>query len=178
MPNTDSRHCHLGKRHLPYHSWVRSNRVSLRWCDSLKVELVSGLGEFAAGRSRTLTVPRCGSATRGQPPIHSFAGNVASLMSRLSQLRQFYRTLGILEERLGGVRRLSQCTGRMSWPRRGVYFFMESGEVRTDTGQGLRVVRVGTHALNAGSKTKLWDRLATHRGSASIKSRATTRLPK
>lgn len=89
------------------------------------------------------------------------------VMSRLSQLRQFYRTLGILEERLGGMRRLSQCTGRVSWPQRGVYFFMEHGEDRTDTGQGLRVVRVGTHALKAGSKTKLWNRLATHRGSAS-----------
>ena len=65
------------------------------------------------------------------------------------------------------MRRLSQCTGRMSWPRRGVYFFMEHAEDRTDTGQGLRVVRVGTHASNAGSKTKLWNRLAAHRGSAS-----------
>ena len=87
-------------------------------------------------------------------------------MSSLSHLRQFYSTLGVLEERLGGTRTLAQCSGRVSWPKRGVYFFMERDEVRTDTGQGLRVVRVGTHALNAGARSKLWQRLASHRGSA------------
>lgn len=41
---------------------------------------------------------------------------------------------------------------------------MEQGELRSDSGSGLRVVRVGTHALNAGSGTKLWTRLSQHRG--------------
>ena len=88
-------------------------------------------------------------------------------MSRLSHLKRFYSTLGVLEERLGGVRRLSQCSGRMAWPTRGVYFFMEPGELRAETGEGRRVVRVGTHALRAGSKAQLWTRLRTHRGTAS-----------
>jgi len=52
----------------------------------------------------------------------------------------------------------------MAWPARGVYFFMEQGEVRTDTGRGARIVRVGTHALNAGASTELWTRLSQHRG--------------
>jgi len=52
----------------------------------------------------------------------------------------------------------------MSWPTRGVYFFMEEGEARTDSGSGLRIVRVGTHALHAGSRTRLWTRLAQHKG--------------
>ena len=52
----------------------------------------------------------------------------------------------------------------MSWPKRGVHFFREPGEVRTDSGTGPRVVHVGTHALKAGSQTKLWDRLSQHRG--------------
>jgi hypothetical protein len=52
----------------------------------------------------------------------------------------------------------------MDWPRRGVYFFMEDGETRTDTGEGLRIVRVGTHALSSTSKTTLWTRLSQHRG--------------
>lgn len=43
---------------------------------------------------------------------------------------------------------------------------MERGETRTDTGQGLRVVQVGTHALKAGSRSKLWMRLAAQRGPA------------
>ena len=83
---------------------------------------------------------------------------------RPDHLTRFYELLDRLEDRLGGVRRLSECTGRMSWPQRGVYFFRETGENRTDTGDGPRVVRVGTHALRAGSGTKLWGRLSQHRG--------------
>ena len=72
--------------------------------------------------------------------------------------------LASLKERIGGARRLSDCSGRMRWPKRGVYFFMETGEVRSDTGDGSRIVRVGTHALKTGSKTKLWTRLKQHKG--------------
>ena len=85
---------------------------------------------------------------------------------RLDHLKRFYASLAKLEERLGGARRLSGCTGRMKWPARGTYFFMEEGEVRTETGDGPRIVRVGTHALKAGSKTKLWTRLKQHKGVA------------
>ena len=52
----------------------------------------------------------------------------------------------------------------MVWPKRGVYFFHEQGEFRSDTGDGPRVIRVGTHALKAGSRTKLWTRLSQHKG--------------
>ena len=69
-----------------------------------------------------------------------------------------------LEKRLGGAQTLESCSGRIRWPRRGVYFFLECGESRSDSGVGLRVVRVGTHALGAGSGTKLWARLSQHRG--------------
>ena len=62
---------------------------------------------------------------------------------------------------------MAQCPGRLDWPRRGVYFFMESGEDRSDSGHGPRIVRVGTHALKAGSSTKIWTRLAQHRGRSS-----------
>jgi hypothetical protein len=65
---------------------------------------------------------------------------------------------------IGGPRKLTDCSGRFAWPRRGVYFFREAGEDRTDTGKGPRVVRVGTHALKTGSGTKLWTRLSQHRG--------------
>ena len=34
----------------------------------------------------------------------------------------------------------------------------------SDTGRGPRIVRVGTHALKAGSGTKLWTRLSQHKG--------------
>lgn len=54
----------------------------------------------------------------------------------------------------------------MNWPTRGVYFFFEHGEQRSDTGVGPRVVRVGTHALKDGSGTELWTRLSQHKGQA------------
>lgn len=77
--------------------------------------------------------------------------------------------MGHLERRSGGMLRLRDCHGRMDWPQRGVYFFFEEGQVRSDTGSGLRVVRVGTHALITGSSSTLWKRLAQHRGTASGK---------
>ncbi len=52
----------------------------------------------------------------------------------------------------------------MDWPQRGVYFFMEAGERRSDSGDGLRVVRVGTHALTTSSRSTLWGRLSQHKG--------------
>ncbi len=55
----------------------------------------------------------------------------------------------------------------MDWPQRGVYFFRETGETRTDTGEGQRIVRVGTHALKSGARSTLWGRLSQHRGNAS-----------
>src|SRR5207248_1555388 len=75
-----------------------------------------------------------------------------------------YSILGVLERRVGARRLLADCHGRMAWPQRGVYFFMEEGEHRTNTGRGLRIVRVGTHALKAGSRTTLWKRLSQHKG--------------
>jgi hypothetical protein len=84
--------------------------------------------------------------------------------SRILDLRNFYGLLGSLAERVGGARKLAACSGRIGWPRRGVYFFMEDGEVRSDSGSGPRIVRIGTHALTTGSGTKLWSRLSQHRG--------------
>jgi hypothetical protein len=85
-------------------------------------------------------------------------------MDRLSDLRRFYAILTALEQKLGGKRLLAACDGRMSWPQRGVYFFFEPGEMRTHSGEDLRVVRVGTHALTSSSRTTLWNRLSQHQG--------------
>jgi hypothetical protein len=83
---------------------------------------------------------------------------------RVSDLLDFYAILAALQTRLGKSRTLANCSGRLSWPRRGVYFFMEEGESRSDSGIGPRIVRVGTHALTESSKTRLWTRLSQHRG--------------
>jgi len=87
-------------------------------------------------------------------------------MLRKDDLSRFYKLLEELQGQCGGFRRLAECTGRMIWPRRGVYFFFEDGESRSDSGDGLRVVRVGTHALTQNSRTTLWNRLQQHRGNA------------
>lgn len=86
------------------------------------------------------------------------------MRGRLSDLKRFYKILDRLCEKSEGVRRLADCNGKMDWPQRGVYFFMEEGEIRTESGEGLRVVRIGTHALKAGSKSTLWGRLKQHKG--------------
>ena len=85
-------------------------------------------------------------------------------MSRLDHLNRFYSSLGGLEQRVAGFRRLSDCSGRMHWPKRGIYFFTQPGENRTNSGHGPRIVRVGTHAVTATSKTTLWDHLYQHKG--------------
>lgn len=84
-------------------------------------------------------------------------------MSRRAHLDRFYRLLDRLEENVGSKRRLGECDGYMDWPDRGVYFFFAADERRAGTDQ-LRLTRVGTHAVSAGSGTTLWDRLRTHRG--------------
>ena len=81
-------------------------------------------------------------------------------------LKRFYKLLALLEQQLGGARKLSQCNGRLEWPQRGVYFFREPGEFCTNSGDGPRIVRVGTHALKRGAGTRLWSRLSQHRGPA------------
>lgn len=87
-------------------------------------------------------------------------------MGRHDDLDRFYRLLDEVAQRVGGPRRLKNCTGYMDWPDQGVYFFLEPGETRGSTHE-LRVTRIGTHAVSEGSKTSLWDRLKQHYGTGS-----------
>ena len=84
--------------------------------------------------------------------------------SRLDDLKRFYSLLDQLRARVGGWRRLADCDAKRGWPERAVYFFFEDGEVRSSSGDGPRVVRVGTHALRRDDDTSLWSRLRSHRG--------------
>lgn len=88
-------------------------------------------------------------------------------MDRRVDLNCLYEMLDDLRQRVGGFRRLHDCTGRSGWPERGVYFFFENGEFREDQ-KTLRVVRVGTHAITASSRTTLWNRLRTHKGNSDL----------
>jgi len=73
----------------------------------------------------------------------------------------FYDLLNKLEN-LFPKRTLSQLTSK-ELPEQGVYFFFETNEKRQESNE-LRVVRVGTHAAQSGSKATLYDRLSKHRG--------------
>jgi hypothetical protein len=84
-------------------------------------------------------------------------------MSRTADLNRFYKVLQQINRNVGGYRFLRDSTGKNTWPKRGLYFFFEEEEYREDA-ETLRVVRVGTHALTDTSKTKLWNRLSTHKG--------------
>ena len=70
-------------------------------------------------------------------------------------MHEFYRIL----DRLGPPRQLKDLAG---CPAQGVYFFFEDGENRPNGSR--QVVRVGSHALTATSKTTLRTRLMQHRG--------------
>ena len=78
-------------------------------------------------------------------------------------VERLYQALRRLESGVGGKRLMSECTGQQGWPNSGVYFFLEPGELRNNSKEH-RVVRVGTHAVSRGSKTTIWNRLRTHRG--------------
>lgn len=82
-------------------------------------------------------------------------------MSRQDDLNRLYGLFKRLEDRVGGMQRLRDCTGYMYWPERSVYFFFADDEYR---GNYPRLTRVGTHAVSVGSGQSLWDRLRTHRG--------------
>ena len=99
-----------------------------------------------------------------QDSLHRHNRSDMTMRNRKNDLISFYQLLDQLEQKAGGRRLLSDCNVKTIWPLRGVYFFMEPGEVRTDSGLGHRVVRVGTHGLKAGSKATLWKRLSQHKG--------------
>ena len=88
------------------------------------------------------------------------------MADRLGDTVRFYQLLELLSDRVGGPRLLRNCRAGMDWPPRGVYFFFENGELRSGTGAGGRVVRVGTHGLTKGSRSTLWRRLRQHRGTS------------
>lgn len=83
---------------------------------------------------------------------------------RREHLIRFYSVLDDLEQKIGGARTLAASTGRMGWPTKGIYFFREPGEFRTDTGSGPRTVRIGTHGVYSGARRRLWDRLREDKG--------------
>jgi hypothetical protein len=88
-------------------------------------------------------------------------------MNLASDLDRFYAILAPLEIAIRQGQALSSYAGQRSFPERGVYFFREPGERRPTKELTSRIVRVGTHAVSAGSKSTLWHRLRAHLGTQS-----------
>lgn len=94
----------------------------------------------------------------------SFCNNTEKGKNRLSDIKRFYALLKQLSAVTSAPRLLEDLSRFRDWPERGVYFFLEPTEHRDDSGSGLRVVRVGTHAVSTGAKSTLGQRLRSHRG--------------
>ena len=83
---------------------------------------------------------------------------------RLDDIKNFYSILNEIELQDHERRLIADSDARMTWPQRGVYFITEAGEDRSESGEGPRIIRVGTHAITTGSGVTLWQRLRQHRG--------------
>lgn len=75
-------------------------------------------------------------------------------------LLRFDALIRLLSHHQKRGRRLAGSSGRQDWPTRGIYLVTEP----VGNGGRDRVTRVGTHAVSAGSRTTLWNRISTHRG--------------
>lgn len=93
---------------------------------------------------------------------------IARERARVSDIDRLYELLARLANGVGGSRKLGKATAKSNWPTRGIYLFFEPGEYRMSSPFSQRIVRVGTHAVSAGSKTTLWHRLRTHRGAGDL----------
>jgi hypothetical protein len=94
----------------------------------------------------------------------SWMQNALGRSDRGKHLGLFYTQLKRLWDELPHGPSFAKLSPKEDFPIRGVYFFFEPRETRFFDGATLRVVRVGTHAVSSNSKSTLWGRLKTHRG--------------
>ncbi len=85
-------------------------------------------------------------------------------MSRLKDRRRFYALMDALCRRCGGMQFRRNARDRMSRFERGVCFFFDPSERRTDSGNGPRVVHIGTQAPTDPSGSALGTGFRQHRG--------------
>jgi hypothetical protein len=97
-------------------------------------------------------------------------GHRLQYLAQINDEKQLFQTAARFQHLIrrlwaaqAGGRRIDETTGRLPWPNRGVYFILDSQQGPPGN-RVPRIVRVGTHAVSAGSRTTLWDRLSTHRG--------------
>ena len=82
----------------------------------------------------------------------------------IDKIKRLYNRLVYLSKETGGIHLLKDCSGKMYWPKKGVYFIMDFSECSIVSGSIPKIIRVGTHAVSKNSKSILWGRLKTHKG--------------
>ena len=80
--------------------------------------------------------------------------------NHLEDVKRFYEILDELVIRLDGTKTLAETLRKKDFPDTGMYFFFERGECRSDSGSGMRVVRVG---ISGESGRLLVERLRDHK---------------
>ena len=88
---------------------------------------------------------------------------VRRMTKREKDIESFYDLLLELEKHVGGKRRLDEFLTGIAPPVKGVYFFFEPGEYRSNDSAELRVVRVGTHGSSERSSSTIWTRMFEHK---------------
>lgn len=84
----------------------------------------------------------------------------------LNDLKRFYSNIKRLSGVAGqGIKLADAASYKI--PLRGIYLFQDESEYSRINDEA-RIVRIGTHAVSSGSKSTLWQRLRTHRGTNSL----------
>lgn len=99
-----------------------------------------------------------------KPDVMLWLSEARRMASRISDLDRLYRWIAT-ERTAGSIFAFDQL-GDQKIPARGVYLFLDPAEPDFRSA-GPRIIRIGTHAVSAGSKTSLRSRLRNHLGPAS-----------
>lgn len=83
---------------------------------------------------------------------------------KIDKVKQLYDVVYYVANKTSGIRLLSECTGKMDWPKKGLYYILDFSEYSIAQNSSPKIIRVGTHAVSQGSKSTLWNRLKTHKG--------------
>lgn len=134
-----------------------SHSAAIMYCGE---EYIAPIRASILARGAAIETPLEGQSLGQRLQSLALRNGEAQTRADVTQFSRVMRSLWLAQK---GGRLVSEMTGSQPWPERGVYFVFEDVGGLSH-GRMSRIVRVGTHAVSAGSKTSLWNRLSTHRG--------------
>jgi tRNA pseudouridine-54 N-methylase len=141
-------------------SLLNSKSTALMFCGE---EYLAPIRSYIFERGATIDEPLKRRSLGQRLQDLAIVNGEQQLREDVARFYRIMRSVWMSQER---GRQIGTTTGSLDWPSRGVYFIFEEHDGLSH-GRLSRIVRVGTHAVSAGSKTTLWDRLSTHRGTGS-----------